>query len=188
MQKKPQNPLGRASMTPAPKDVAVRLRSLQQLFDCRDPAPFRERGLDEGAVDYITTAAEDIPKQDGLRIVLWFEEEPELPDALIAEAVRAHFDWMRDRTTRRLYRHLRQGRSFLGGGLLVLSVFLTAVALLTTHWRSPVTDVFREGLVIIAWVAMWRPIESLLYDWWPLFEQRRLLRRLALADVRVIRP
>ena len=29
-------------------------------------------------------------------------------------------------------------------------------------------DVIRESLLIGGWVAMWRPLEVFLYDWWPI--------------------
>ena len=38
--------------------------------------------------------------------------------------------------------------------------------------------VLGEGLVIGGWVAMWRPIEILLYDWWPLRREIALRERL----------
>jgi hypothetical protein len=36
-----------------------------------------------------------------------------------------------------------------------------------------------EGLSILGWVAMWRPVEIFLYDWWPEIGKRRLFDRLA---------
>jgi hypothetical protein len=39
------------------------LTTAHQLFDERDPAPFRERDLSADAVDYIVGAAEEIPAQ-----------------------------------------------------------------------------------------------------------------------------
>jgi hypothetical protein len=47
--------------------------------------------------------------------------------------------------------------------------------------------ILREGLIILGWVANWRPIEIFLYDWWPLVRKRRLLERLADATV-IVRP
>ena len=35
---------------------------------------------------------------------------------------------------------------------------------------------------------MWRPLEILLYDWWPLLAEARLLERLAAMPVRVEYP
>jgi hypothetical protein len=42
-----------------------------------------------------------------------------------------------------------------------------------------------ESLWIGGWVAMWRPMEIFLYDWWPLLRRIRLLRRLAVMEVRL---
>jgi len=41
------------------------------------------------------------------------------------------------------------------------------------------------GLIIVGWVANWRPIEIFLYEWWPLAQQRRLRERIAAARVEV---
>lgn len=46
--------------------------------------------------------------------------------------------------------------------------------------------VLRESLSIAGWVAMWRPMELLLYDWWPIRAEVRLLQRLATMPVRVV--
>jgi hypothetical protein len=35
-----------------------------------------------------------------------------------------------------------------------------------------------EGLLILGWVAMWRPVEIFLYDWWPELGKRRLFDRI----------
>lgn len=33
---------------------------------------------------------------------------------------------------------------------------------------SDLGGLLQDGLVIIGWVALWRPAEIFLYDWWPL--------------------
>jgi hypothetical protein len=40
-----------------------------------------------------------------------------------------------------------------------------------------------EGLIILAWLALWRPTEVLVYEWVPLYRKRRLYERL--AEIRV---
>jgi len=42
-----------------------------------------------------------------------------------------------------------------------------------------------ESIVIGAWVALWRPLEILLYDWWPVLGEIRLYDRLAAMAVRL---
>jgi hypothetical protein len=44
----------------------------------------------------------------------------------------------------------------------------------------------RESLLILGWVAMWRPLEIFLYDWWPIVGARRLHARLGRATVRLV--
>ena len=164
--------------------IDLRVRSVRQLFDGRDPSPFRERDLDEDAVDYLVGAAEEIPSHAPLRVVVWIgENEPGLEPAELTAAIHAHFDYERERVTRRLRKLVRHGRTILALGVTLLVLFL-ASAELVGAWRSgPVWKVAREGLVIMGWVALWRPIELLLYDWWPLLDQRRVLVRILEAEL-----
>ena len=73
--------------------IDLKLRNSGQLFDGRDPAPFRERDLDDDAVDYLLAAAQEIPRKEPLTIVVTISEEPEprlAPEAIV-EAVAGHF-------------------------------------------------------------------------------------------------
>jgi hypothetical protein len=45
--------------------------------------------------------------------------------------------------------------------------------------------VIREGFLIGGWVAMWRPLEVFLYDWWPIRAEARLFDRLSRMPVRI---
>ncbi len=83
--------------------IDLNVRHSRQLFDGRDPAPFRERDLDEDVVDYLMAAAQEIPWKQPLRIVVTISEEPEprLAADVIAEAVREHFLHEREQIRRR---------------------------------------------------------------------------------------
>jgi len=37
----------------------------------------------------------------------------------------------------------------------------------------------------MGWVAMWKPLEILLYDWWPVLRDIRLYRRISELPVEV---
>ena len=45
--------------------------------------------------------------------------------------------------------------------------------------------VLEESLIIVGWVANWRPIEIYLYDWLPIRRRIRLFERIAAAKVEV---
>jgi len=74
----------------------------------------------------------------------------------------------------------------VGLGLLVLLLTLAEAVseLLTGHLRQ----ILREGLVITSWVAMWRPLEVLLYEWWPLARRRRQIARILDAEIEIREP
>jgi hypothetical protein len=40
-----------------------------------------------------------------------------------------------------------------------------------------------EGLYIVGWVAMWRPLEIFLYDWRPIWHRYRLFAKLSRIPV-----
>ena len=168
--------------------IDIRLRTAHQLFDGRDPAPFRERDIDKDAVDYIVGAFEEIPAKSEVKLVLWLSETPDAPIAneTLQEAVRLFFQAEVRRVRRRQRQHLRTGQLALGGGLFILAVFLTLAEL--TLWLSETTfrQILREGLVIIGWVAMWRPLDVLLYDWLPILRERKLFERIAGSEIAVI--
>ena len=49
-------------------------------------------------------------------------------------------------------------------------------------------DLLRESLLIGGWVALWHPLNALLYDRWPLRAEMRLYDRLSGMVVRVVSP
>jgi hypothetical protein len=69
--------------------------------------------------------------------------------------------------------------------LLALVVFLSLAGFIVSFPPGPVREILREGCVITGWVAMWRPLEILLYDWWPMVDERRHIVRLLEAPVSI---
>jgi len=167
--------------------IDFRVRHSGQLFDGRDPAPFRERDLDEHAVRYLLDAAQEIPRANPLKIVVTVSEEPQpvVPTADIAEAVRSHFRYERDQVQRRFREHVRRGRMALVVGLAALFLFLSLAGVTESMVPVPFREILREGFVIMGWVSMWRPLEALLYDWWPMVDERRQITRLLEAELAV---
>jgi hypothetical protein len=61
-----------------------------------------------------------------------------------------------------------------------------AAANLIGDWLGEIAGGFlQESVVIGSWVALWRPLEILLYDWWPMLADIRLFDRLAAMKVEV---
>lgn len=165
--------------------VDVRIGNIEQLFDNRDPAPFRERDLDPDLVEYLLATGEDLVSHDAFRLVFWLEK-PCQPGEIEA-AFRAHFEYELDRLERRRRRQRRTGQiALLLGGTLIIAL-LSFAQLVTRVVPGSIGAALHEGLVISSWVVMWRPVEILIYDWIPVHRERRVMRRLLAApiDVRV---
>lgn len=169
--------------------IDLRVQSAAQLFDRRDPAPFGTRDLDASVAEYIYSSALDIAPRNPLKIVLWLEKPlaPPLTAATIEDALRSHFSQDGHRVRHRLRQQRRFGRFALVGGLSILVVFLSLAEVLHRATSSHMGEIFRQGLVIAGWVALWKPIEVLFYDWWPLKEEERQAERIAGSPVEVCR-
>jgi hypothetical protein len=169
--------------------IDIKIRNVHQLFDLRDPSPFLERDLEEDAVDYIVGAAKDIGPAVPLKIVVWISEpsSPGLDDSTIADAIRGHFSYELVRLRRRARDEVREGQLALVLGTLCLMTFLTLAKLTPSVLSGRVGEILSEGFVIMGWVAMWRPLDVLLYEWWPLARQRRLLTWIRDAEIAIAR-
>lgn len=167
--------------------VDMRLRSAAQLFDGRDPAPFRERDLDDDAVAYLVSAVQELPRRAPFKIVVSISAAPDpgVSSEAVVEAVRAQFEHETHMIEGSMRKQLRRGQLSLFVGLTVLVVFLSLAELAQGIGNLHIRGIVREGLVITGWVAMWRPLDVLLYDWWPLSDERTLHRRIASATVDV---
>jgi hypothetical protein len=49
-------------------------------------------------------------------------------------------------------------------------------------------SLLRESLTIAGWVAMWRPMQIFLYDWWPLLRIGHIYEKLSRVPVELRRP
>jgi hypothetical protein len=163
--------------------VDVRIASLDHLFDNRDPAPFRERDLDPALVEYLVGISHDVTTRDGFRIVFWLERTCQ--PGVIESAYRAHFEYALGRLEHRRRRARRAGQIALlfGAGLIVLLMSLSQLAVQAVP--GSLGAALREGLVISSWVVLWRPVELLIYDWIPVWDERRIMRRLLAAPIEV---
>ena len=166
-------------------EVSVRLESMKQLFNSMDPSPFYEKDLDPDAERYIVSWAEEFPLDEAVSLVLHVE----VPDAAAAapqaeHAVHEHFH-NQARLTRLELRHMmRIGyRSLLIGlGVLTISLVLSETI---DRDEGALADVVRQSLIIGGWVAMWQPMQTYLYGWWPLLRRRRVYEKLARMPVHI---
>jgi hypothetical protein len=168
--------------------LELRLRSLDQLFNSMDPSPFLEKDLDTDAEAFIREWASEPRQRDGrLHIRIHLEQMPADRDArsVAGEAIR-HFFAYQSQVERGVFRHfLHDGQMSLAIGLVFITVCLSVASLLPQPADNHFLPVLSESLLVAALVGMWRPIQMLLYDWWPIRRRIAVFERLAHATVDV---
>lgn len=177
-------------MAPTQSVIEVRVDEVSQLFNTLDPFPFRERDLDADAEEYLVSSARELPVSDVIRIVVHLPKaEVETQKAKELEfALTRYFGYRADSISRELKELFRTGRLSLVIGLAVLATCIIGGRLAVRQLGASEFALFiQESLILLGWVANWRPIEIFLYAWWPVVRQRNLYRRLANAKIE-LRP
>lgn len=167
--------------------IEVRVEDIALLFDPLDPFPLPARDLARSVEAFILDWARELPRETPCRIVVHVPQaHAERPEAgHVDDAMTAHFSKSAESITRDLHELFRIGRTSLLIGLAALAVCTVGASVVSTMASAPLDSFISEGLIIVGWVANWRPIEIFLYEWWPLAQQRRLRQRIAAAKVEV---
>jgi hypothetical protein len=107
----------------------------------------------------------------------------------VGEAVRHYFTYRASMSRLELRQLLKRGRTSLVIGLSFLSACLLLGELIAQYTPAGAfLSISREGLTIGGWVALWRPMQIYLYDWWPIRRRVRLLDRLGRMEVELSLP
>lgn len=160
--------------------IEIKLREARQLFNTLDPSPFHEKDLDPAAEDYIVSAVREIGARRS-KLIIHLPQEPagrEDRDALPV-AIRNYFVYRSQHTREQLRLMLVRGFISLAIGTVFLFSCLWLREISAGLAPPFIAAILPEGLLILGWVAMWRPVEIFLYDWWPVLGQGRIFMRLA---------
>ena len=171
--------------------IKVHVGELKQLFNSIDPSPFREKDLDPAAEEFIIEWAREAHRHAALSLQVHVDRPsgpagPESEDAALGDAVHEYFRARAKATRARLRLVFRNGRISLLIGIVCLTASV-GLGSLVERWLTQLRggDLVRESLLIGGWVAMWRPLETFLYDWWPIRAEAKLFDRLGEMSVRI---
>ncbi len=163
-------------------DIELRVQKLEQLFDTLDPAPFHDKALDRNVDAYLLESAAEYSVSTPLRVMIYAPAEMAAHIKDIERAVHTHFALATQQAERRHRRRRGVGRLALFTGLTILVLALALRSWLKSV-SNPFAEALSEGLMILAWVALWRPIETIGFDSWEARQQRRLLAKLARVEI-----
>lgn len=166
--------------------IELRLRELDQFFNTIDPSPFHEKDLDDDVEEFIVSWATEHPRHEPLRLIVHLEREVPGTNApqVIERAVHNYFAYKAEHNRRELRQLFRLGHRSLVIGVSFLTLCLTGAEIIIAL-GVPGAMIVRESLHIGGWVAMWHPMETYLYGWWPVRREGRIFRKLSTIPVEV---
>jgi hypothetical protein len=157
--------------------VSVHVRELARLFNSLDPAPFWDRDLDPAAAEFIEDEFRDKQSADIWHLhVHVLEGDTSATD--LQRAIESYYGRLANSARLEMREHLRLGQVALAGGLGIFLVSMSARGILG-GMLGQLPALLDEGLIILAWLALWRPAEALIYGWVPFYRKRHLFERLA---------
>ena len=172
---------------PVLHDLRLELPSLRELFVAPEFDPIAGCVEELSGVEQLLNQARPLSSLP-LRTTLVLpaaERAPDLEDRC-RRGLRAVLDRRldRNRNDARSLRH--EGYATLWRGLVFLALCLLASRVVGSHDLLPgfMARFVDEGLVIAGWVALWYPLDVLLYQRWPLARERRLYERVRDAELR----
>ncbi|MDX9750361.1 MAG: hypothetical protein RBT71_04695 [Flavobacteriales bacterium] len=176
-----------APATKPRKPIAVAVRNIHSLFNSLDPSPFREKDLNAEAEAFIVASAREFPPEAPLLLRIHLQEAPAPGEAeVVTQAVHNYFAY-RARIAQLDFRRLmREGRVSLAIGLAFLFACLAVITYVLPADDHTFLSFLRESLYIAGWVAMWQPMQTYLYDWWPIRRRRRTFEKLSTVPVEVV--
>lgn len=166
--------------------IEIRIRRPAQLFDALDLAPLRERALDRKAERYILSRAGTCRPTDALRLLVHLPESLRAHAADMTDAIHEHFRLAHAQGERNFRRRLRVGGRTLAVAVGVLAGSFWLRSLLSDVPSRALVQGLEEGLLILGWVAMWRPVEILLFERWESHPDHTRLEKLASMPIEFV--
>lgn len=168
--------------------IEITLSSVIQLFNSFDPAPFHEKELDTAAERYIVETVKDFPKRTQFKILIYLPPDVASTDQArkIPQAIHNHFAYRALVQERKFRLRFRYGRWALLIGLTCLTIALVARQFVSHLNNQLYAQIFADALLIIGWAAMWEPVTVLLYELWPVIDQKRIYEKLTMTEIAIL--
>jgi hypothetical protein len=160
---------------------------MDQLFNTMDPSPFHEKDLDHDAEEFILSWAQEYHHNQPISLVVHLEKMPDAgaAAALVTDAIHNYFSYRKRLNDLEFKRLMKQGRASFVVGIGFLLACLGTIQLFGLNKPGAFHHFLSEGFTIAGWVAMWKPMEIYLYEWWPVRRRGRTFAKLSRMPVEV---
>ncbi|HEY9705352.1 MAG TPA: hypothetical protein V6C58_23135 [Allocoleopsis sp.] len=165
--------------------IDIKIKKIGQLFNSMDPSPFLEKDLDDDAFEYIVSSVQEHPLKTKQKIVIHIpkKEMKKNTEPEVTRAIHNFFEYKKILAERSIKLKLKEGQLSFVVGITFLISCLAAGEYILTLGDNTITYILFEGLLIGGWVAMWKPISDVLYEWWPIYQEKRVYNKISRMEV-----
>lgn len=165
--------------------IDIRIKKIGQLFNSFDPSPFVEKDLDDDASEYIMTAVRENPLNAKMRILIHLPKfrKNKTPELELKQAIHNYFEYKEVIADRKMKTQFQEAERSLLVGISFLIFCLFSVEVIHKFFNNLFSLILAEGLTILGWVAMWKPINSVLYEWWPIKQEQKVYNKISEMEI-----
>lgn len=167
--------------------IEIKLKSLKQLFNTYDPAPFFEKDLDDDAIAYIVSTVKEFPLTQKQKLIIYLPGifRKKVGQGEIKNAISHYFKYQHFLAKRNLKLKFKEARTEFGIALLFLFISLAISEWIAISFEGLVSRLIAEGIIITAWVAMWRPLDAILFEWLPIRKEGLVYEKISKMPIEV---
>ena len=164
--------------------IEIKIKKVNQLFNSFDPSPFLEKDLDDDAFEYIVSSVSEHHIKVKQKIVICIPKNRlKISEVEIRRAIHNFFEYKKILAERSIKLKIREGQMSFIVGITFLVACLGIGDFIRGLTQNTWTYIAYEGLLIGGWVAMWKPISDILYEWWPIWKEKKIYQKIAEMDI-----
>ncbi len=167
--------------------LCINLNTIQELFQEPEFNPFDPDSRCESGVADLFNQTQELSQKEAVQIEINLADGPDEGDLLAkTKAAMKRYCEVQIAKSEREIREIRyQGLRDLGWAMLFALIMLLGAFLITqlTFLPEIVIYLLSTGAGIIAWVMLWPPLDSILYEWSPYRQTKRRYRQLQSAQI-----
>jgi hypothetical protein len=163
--------------------LTVDALTIEDYFNAHDPAPLYKRHLSHKFEQYIMSSVISSKRYSTIKYKFIYKTliDEQYAEPLIL-AIRNHFSEKKVLKENEFEKFKRRGWFLLIVSMAVMILWKAIESLLKSNGVT-IQGTINNGMDIFSWVILWRPIDSLIFNWNPYLKEIGLLDKLKNAEV-----
>jgi hypothetical protein len=170
-----------------PMNLMIQGSDVEALFNPLDPAPIMDRQLSNELLEFLVENLNDNEKNPVILCIKNLPLDSEMTKEVWQEVFQKRIEDAIKNSQTEIALIIRFGRQTLS---MALALSLLCVGITYGAQQSKFFDAIAPILygisIVVVWVALWFPVEVLLFDWWPARAKKRKFERILAGGVTII--